>query len=128
MNLNTFRSNITKPAVALRYKFLYEGDDYTSLLLSVPTITRNVNLAAGKATIVVNNAGQWWNFIYSTNVSLGGTAEFQVYIDGDAANALTLFKGKVQRPKFRGARATLTIRDFSGDWLNTKVAQYESRK
>jgi hypothetical protein len=121
MNLNTFRNNITKPAVKLRYKFLVDDVDRTDLLIDLPTITRNTNLAAGKATVIVNNAGQWWNSLYATNVSLGGVAEIQVYIDGDAANTLTLLKGRIQRPKFRGATTALVIRDWSGDWLNTKV-------
>lgn len=121
MNINTFRQNITKPSVKLRYKFLVDSVDRTDLLLDLPTITRNVNLAAGKATVVVNNAGQWWNDLYATNVSLGGTAEIQVYIDGDAANTLTLLKGKIQRPKFQGARVALVIRDWAGDFLNVKV-------
>lgn len=121
MNINTFRQNITKPSVKLRYKFLVDSVDYTDLLLDLPTITRNVNLSAGKATVVVNNAGQWWNFLYETNVSLGGAAEIQVYIDGDAANVLTILKGKIQRPKFLGAKVALVIRDHSGDWLNIKV-------
>lgn len=121
MNINTFRQNITKPSVKLRYKFLVDSVDRTDLLLDLPTITRNVNLAAGKATVVVNNAGGWWNDLYATNVSLGGTAEIQVYIDGDAANTLTLLKGKIQRPKFQSARVALVIRDWSGDFLNVKV-------
>ncbi|MHA2164171.1 MAG: hypothetical protein ACXABF_17300 [Candidatus Thorarchaeota archaeon] len=121
MNINTFRNNITKPSVKLRYKFLVDSVDRTELLIDLPTITRNVNLAAGKATVVVNNAGQWWNSLYATNVSLGGTAEIQVYIDGDASNVLTVLKGKIQRPKFQGAKAALVIRDHSGDWLNRKV-------
>lgn len=121
MNLNTFRQNITKPSVKLRYKFLVDSVDRTELLLDLPTITRNVNLAAGKATVVVNNAGQWWNYLYATNVSLGDTAEIQIFIDGDPGNTLTLLKGKIQRPKFQGARVALVIRDFSGDFLNVKV-------
>ncbi|MCK5645101.1 MAG: hypothetical protein KAJ19_30150, partial [Gammaproteobacteria bacterium] len=62
-----------------------------------------------------------WNHLYATNVSLGDTAEIQVYIDGDPGNVLTLLKGKIQRPKFQGAKVALVIRDHSGDWLNTKV-------
>lgn len=121
MNLNTFRNNITKPAVDLRYKFTYEGTDYTDLVLDLPTITRNINLAAGKATIVVNNSSGFWNFLHKTNNALGGTAQIKVYINGDASNELTLLKGKIQRPKWMGAKIRLVIRDHSGDWLNIKL-------
>lgn len=121
MNLNTFRDNITKPSVELRYKFLYEGTDYTDLVLDLPTITRNVNLAAGKATVVVNNSSGFWNFLHKTNNALGGTAQIQVFISGDESNVLTLLKGKVQRPKWLGAKIRLVIRDHSGDWLNIKL-------
>lgn len=121
MNENTFRDNITKPSVELRYKFLYEGTDYTDLVLKLPTITRNINLAAGKATVVVNNSSGFWNFLHKTNTALGGAAQVQVYISGDASNVLTLLKGKVQRPKSLGAKVSLVIRDHSGDWLNIKL-------
>ena len=121
MNINTFRDSITKPSVKLRYKFLVDSVDRTDLLIDLPTITRNVNLAAGKATVIVNNAGGWWNYLYATNVSLGDIAEIQVYIDGDPGNTLTVLKGKIQRPEFQGAHVALVIRDDSGDLLNTKV-------
>lgn len=126
MNLNTFRDNITKPSVELRYKFTYEGVDYTDLVLDLPTITRNVNLAAGKATIVVNNRSGFWNFLHKTNDALGGTAQIQVFIAGDESNVLTILKGKVQRPKWIGAKIRLVIRDHSGDWLNIKLGSNAS--
>jgi len=126
MNSNTFRKNITKPSVELRYKFLYEGVDYTDLVLELPTITRNVNLAAGKATVVVNNSSGFWNFLHKTNTALGGIAQIQVYISGNSGNVLTLLKGKVQRPVLLGAKASLVIRDHSGDWLNVKLGSNNS--
>ena len=126
MNSNTFRNNITKPGVDLRYKFIYEGVDYTDLVLDLPTITRNINLAAGKATVVVNNASGFWNFLHKTNNALGGTAQIQVFISGDESNVLTLLKGKVQRPRWLGAKISLVIRDHSGDWLNLKLGSNES--
>lgn len=126
MNINTFRDDITKPSLRLRYKFLYEGTDYTDLILKLPTITRNVNLAAGKATVVVNNSSGFWNFLHKTNTALGGTAEIQVFNALNASNVLTILKGKIQRPKWLGAKISLVIRDHSGDWLNMKLGSNRS--
>jgi len=128
MNLATFRKNLLKPSVKLRYKFLYNSTDYTSMITKngMGTIRRDINLSTGKALVTLNNAGGWWNFLKATNTALRGTAEIQVYIYGDAANAYTLFKGTVWHPVYEGATVTLTIKDHNGSFLDKKVGSNES--
>jgi hypothetical protein len=128
MNLSAFREALLKESVKLRYKFLYDSTDYTSMITEngMGTIRRDMNLSTGKALVTLNNAGGWWNFLKDTNTALGDTAEIQVYIDGDEANAYTLFKGIVRHPVFQGATVTLTIKDHNGSFLDKKVGSNES--
>ena len=123
MNLATFRQNLLKPSVKLRYKFLYDSADRTDMITKngLGTIRRDVNLSSGKAVITLNNAGGWWNFLHGSNDALGDTAEIQVYIEGDAANAYTLFKGTTRNPKFVGSTVTLNIKDHNSRFLDVKV-------
>lgn len=127
-NLATFRESLLKPSVKLRYKFLYDSTDYTSMITEngMGTIRRDINLSTGKALVTLNNSGGWWNFLHQTNTALRDTAEIQVYVDGDASNAYTLFKGEVWRPKYAGATVTITIKDHNGSFLDKKVGSNES--
>lgn len=128
MNLNTFRANLIKPSVKLRYKFLYDGVDRTSMITKtgLATVRRDINLSAGKALITLNNAGGWWNFLKATNNALGDTAEIQVYIDGDASNVYTLFKGVTKAPVYEGATVVLNIKDHNSAFLDKKVGSNNS--
>jgi hypothetical protein len=128
MNLAALRENLLKPSVKLRYKFLYNSTDYTSMITKngMGTIRRDINLSAGKALVTLNNSGGWWNFLHETNTALGETAEVQVYVDGDVANAYTLIKGTVLRPDFEGSTVTLTIKDHNAKFLDKKVGSNES--
>lgn len=128
MNLAQLREDLLKPSVKLRYKFLYGSTDYTSMLTKtgLGTIRRDINLSAGKALVTLNNSGGWWNFLHQTNTALRGTAQIQIYVDGDAANAYTLFKGEVGRPDYQGSTVTLTIKDHNGSFLDKKVGSNES--
>lgn len=128
MNLAAFREALLKPSVKLRYKFLYDSTDYTSMITKngLGTSRRDMNLSTGKALVTLNNAGGWWNFLHQTNTALRDTAEIQIYVDGDAANAYTLFKGLVWHPVFEGSTVTLTIKDHNGSFLDKKVGSNES--
>jgi hypothetical protein len=126
MNLAAFRQNLLKPSVKLRYKFLYDSTDYTSQILKIGTIRRDMNLATGKALVTLNNAGGWWNFLKATNNALGDTAEIQVYVEGDAANAYTLFKGTVHYPIYEGSTATIQIKDHNSKFLDRRVGSNAS--
>lgn len=123
MNLATFRSNLLKPSTKLRYKFLYNSTNYTSMLTKpgLATVRRDINLSAGMALVTLNNAGGWWNFLHATNNALGGTAELQVYVHGDTTNIYTLFKGTVMDPVYEGATVTLTIKDHNSRFLDKKI-------
>lgn len=126
MNLATFRSNLIKPSVKLRYKFLYDSVDHTSQIIKISTIRRDINLSAGKMLITLNNAGGWWNFLQATNNALGDPVEIQVYIDGDAANAYTIFKGVAKAPVYEGSVVTIPVKDHNSSFLDRKVGSNKS--
>lgn len=90
------------------------------------TVRRDINLSAGKALITLNNAGGWWNFLKAINNALGDTAEIQIYIDGDASNVYTLFKGVTKAPVYEGATVTLNIKDHNSAFLDKKVGSNDS--
>lgn len=128
MNLAAFRENLLKPSVKLRYKFLYDGDDFTSMLTKsgLATIRRDINLSAGIAMVTLNNAGGWWNFLHESNDALSDPAQIQVYIDGDASNVYTVFKGVAKHPVFEGATVTLQIKDHNSSFLDRLVGSNDS--
>jgi hypothetical protein len=126
MNATALRRNLSKASVKLRYKILFDSVDKTDLLVSLGTIRRDVNLSTGTALVTFNNSGGWWNFLHQTNVALRDTVEIQVYVDGDAANVLTLFSGTCWYPKFEGSNVTITVKDHSGSFLDRKVGSNES--
>ncbi len=123
MNENTFRENILKSGVDIRRKFIYDGSDYTDLLLrdGVSMIRRDVNLSAGTATLTLDNSRDTWNFLWASDAALGDSAQIQVYIEGDPTNILTLLDGTVERVQFGKATVTLTVRDRAGAWLDRKM-------
>lgn len=126
-NPNAFRNDILKNGVNLRRKFTHDGTDYTDLLMEdgIRNIRKSVNLSTGLAQITVNNAGGWWNFLHATNTAMGGDVVIQVYIEGDEANAITLFNGTVDRVEFPDATAVLTVRDKAGYWIDKKMGSNE---
>jgi hypothetical protein len=128
MNLAAFRKNLIKPSVKLRYKFLYDGVDKTSMIIKngLGTIRRDINLSAGIATLTLNNAGGWWNSLHQTNNALRDSASIQVYVDGDAANAYTLFAGTVHHPVYEGSTVTIQIKDHNSKFLDRKVGSNAS--
>lgn len=123
MNLAAFREGLLKPSVKLRYKFLYDSVNKTDLIskTGLATIRRDINLSAGLALVTLNNAGGWWNFLKDSNVALGDDAEIQVYVQGDEANAYTLFKGVAMNADYEGPTVTLSIKDHNGSFLDQKV-------
>jgi len=123
MNLAAFLQNTLKPSVKIRYKFLYDSVDYTSMLTKggLGTVRRDVNLSAGKAVVTLNNAGGWWNFLHETNNALGDTVEIQAYVSGDPTNIYTIFKGTTRHPVFEGSTVTLSIKDHNSRFLDVKV-------
>lgn len=128
MNLAAFLSNLIKPSVKIRYKFLYDSVDRTTMLTKngLGTVRRDVNLSAGKAVVTLNNAGGWWNFLHETNDALGDIAEIQAYISDDPTNIYTIFKGTTRYPKFVGSTVTLNIKDHNSRFLDVKVGSNES--
>lgn len=128
MNLSTFRANLLKPSVKLRYKFLLNSVDRTDMLMQngLGTIRRDVNLSAGKALVTLNNAGGWFNDLKATNDALGDEAEMQVFINDDPTNIYTLFKGVVKSPDYEGSTVTLSIKDHNSSFLDMKVGSNES--
>jgi len=128
MNENTFRQNIIKSGVNIRRKFVYDGSDYTDLLLKdgIGTIRRDVNLSAGTATVALDNSRNTWNFLWASDTAIGDSVQIQVYIEDDPANILTLFNGKLERVQFDKATVILTIRDKAGDWLDKKMGSNQS--
>lgn len=123
MNENTFRENILKSGVDIRRKFVYDGSDYTDLLLrdGVSMIRRDVHLSAGTATLTLDNSRGTWNFLKATNTALGDSAQIQVYIEGDPTNVLTLLDGNVDSVRYDKATAILAIKDHANDWLDKKM-------
>lgn len=121
MNLTSFRRNLLKPSVKLRYKVLYDSNDVTSQVLNMGTIRRDINLSAGKALVTLNNAGGWWNVLKDTNNALGATVEIQIFVQGDAANAYTLFKGATRAPVFEGSTVTISVKDHNSKFLDKHV-------
>lgn len=123
MNENTFRQNIQKSGVSIRRKFVYDGTDYTGLLLKdgIGMIRRDINLSAGTVTVELDNSRNTWNFLWASDTALGDPAQVQVYISGDDSNVLTLFDGVVERVRFNEAAVVLTIRDSAGAWLTRKM-------
>jgi hypothetical protein len=126
MNLAAFRENLLKPSVKPRCKFLYDNVDKTSQILKIGTIRRDVNLSSGKAVVTLNNTGGWWNFLKAANNALGDTAEIQVYIEGDAANIYTLFKGTTRHPVYEGSTVTLNLKDHNSKFLDKSVGSNDS--
>ena len=128
MNIAALLKNFQKPAVKIRYKFLYDSVDRTDMLTKggLGTVRRDVNLSAGKALVTLNNAGGWWNFLKGTNNALGDVAELQLSVADDPTNIYTLFKGTVRHPVFEGSTVTLRLKDHNSRFLDVKVGSNAS--
>lgn len=128
MNIAPLLKAFQKPAVKIRYKFLYDGVDRTDMLTKggLGTVRRDVNLSAGKALVTLNNIGGWWNFLKGTNDALGDVAELQLSVAGDPTNIYTLFKGTVRHPVYEGSTVTLRLKDHNSRFLDTKVGSNAS--
>lgn len=91
-----------------RIRFLYDGTDYSSSVISISDISRNWNLSPCTVTIQLNNRLGTWDLFLTDPAALTKKVQIQFYLN-DFDEVIDLYTGYVESASYNHKRKVMTI-------------------